>query len=290
VTDPTPGSWPDDRAAGSSVPAGASAGAAQPPAGEEPPGAGGSAGSASGSGAGSGATSGSGSRASSHAGSGLLGLLRETVIMVAIALALSLLVKTFLVQAFYIPSQSMEDTLQIGDRVIVSKLTPGPFSLQRGDVVVFVDPGGWLGPTEAAPEPGPVRKALAFVGLLPNDSNNHLIKRIVGMPGDHVVCCDDDGLLTVNGEPIEETYVREGSVPSERDFDITVPAGRVWVMGDNRQESEDSRFHDDGKGRTGSVPISDVTGRAVAVVWPLQHAARLTRPGEVFAQVPAASS
>jgi signal peptidase I len=134
-----------------------------------------------------------------------------------------------------------------------------------------------------------VRKALAFVGLLPNDSNNHLIKRIIGMPGDHVVCCDDDGLLTLNGEPIDETYVRDGSVPSERDFDITVPAGRVWVMGDNRQESEDSRFHDDGKGGTGSVPISLVTGRAVAVVWPLSHASRLTRPGEVFAQVPAAS-
>jgi signal peptidase I len=289
VTDPTPGHWPDDRAAGPSVPAAASAGAAQPPAGEEPHGAGGSE-SGSGAGSGSGASGSSSSGSGSHSGSGLLGLLRETVIVVAIALALSLLVKTFLVQAFFIPSQSMEDTLLIGDRVIVSKLTPGPFSLQRGDVVVFVDPGGWLGPTEAAPEPGPVRKALAFVGLLPNDSNNHLIKRIIGMPGDHVVCCDDDGQLTVNGKPIDETYVREGSVPSERDFDITVPAGRVWVMGDNRQESEDSRFHDDGKGRTGSVPISSVTGRAVAVVWPLQHAARLTRPGEVFAQVPAPSS
>jgi len=289
VTDPTPGHWPDDRAAGPSVPAAASAGAAQPPAGEEPHGAGGAE-SGSGAGSGSGASGSSSSGSGSHSGSGLLGLLRETVIVVAIALALSLLVKTFLVQAFFIPSQSMEDTLLIGDRVIVSKLTPGPFSLQRGDVVVFVDPGGWLGPAEAAPEPGPVRKALAFVGLLPNDSNNHLIKRIIGMPGDHVVCCDDDGQLTVNGEPIDETYVREGSVPSERDFDITVPAGRVWVMGDNRQESEDSRFHDDGKGRTGSVPISSVTGRAVAVVWPLQHAARLTRPGEVFAQVPAPSS
>jgi len=220
----------------------------------------------------------------------VFGLVRETVIVVAIALALSLLVKTFLVQAFFIPSQSMEDTLLIGDRVIVSKLTPGPFQLERGDIVVFVDPGGWLGPQEAAPRPGPLRRALAFVGLLPNDSNNHLIKRVIGMPGDHVVCCDEDGLLSINGKPIEETYVREGSVPSERNFDIRVPAGRVWVMGDNRQESEDSRFHDDGKGNTGSVPISLVTGRAVAVVWPLQHLSRLTRPGEVFASVPAPSS
>jgi signal peptidase I len=215
---------------------------------------------------------------------------RELPLLVVVAIVLAILVKTFLVQAFFIPSQSMEDTLLIGDRVIVSKLTPGPFELARGDVVVFVDPGGWLGTSETAPRQGALHRALAFVGLLPNDSNNHLIKRIIGMPGDHVVCCDEDGRLTVNGKPVDETYVRDGSVPSERDFDIRVPAGRVWVMGDNRQESEDSRYHDNGTGRTGSVPISDVTGRAVAVVWPLQHASRLTRPGEVFARVPAASS
>jgi signal peptidase I len=275
VTEPTPGRWSDDQATGSAVPAAAA-------------GAGHNAG-----GPGASPAPEAQERSASHAkraGTGLLGLIRETVIVVAIALALSLLVKTFLVQAFFIPSQSMEDTLLIGDRVIVSKLTPGPFSLERGDVVVFVDPGGWLGPAEAAPEPGPLRKAIAFIGLLPNDSNNHLIKRVIGMPGDRVVCCDEDGLITVNGKPLEETYVRDGSVPSERDFDIRVPAGRVWVMGDNRQESEDSRFHDDGKGNTGSVPMSQVTGRAVAVVWPLNHTSRLTRPGEVFAKVPSSSS
>ena len=283
MTEPTPGRWSDDQATGSSVPAAAAhppaahPPTAQPPAAPPPT----SEGPPSGS---------SADRPAQHSGTGFFALVRETVIVVAVALALSLLVKTFLVQAFFIPSQSMEDTLLIGDRVIVSKLTPGPFELQRGDVVVFVDPGGWLGPSEAVPKPGPVRRALAFVGLLPNDSNNHLIKRIIGMPGDHVVCCDQEGLLTVNGEPIDESYVRDGSVPSERDFDIRVPAGRVWVMGDNRQESEDSRYHDDGKGNTGSVPISFVTGRAVAVVWPLPHLSRLTRPGEVFASVPAASS
>ena len=270
MTDPTPGRWPDDQATGAAVPA---AGPAEPSA------------------AGDEAAEREGTPAAvKRAGTGVLALVRETVIVVAIALALSLLVKTFLVQAFFIPSQSMEDTLLIGDRVIVSKLTPGPFSLERGDVVVFVDPGGWLGPAEAAPQPGPLRRAIAFIGLLPNDSNNHLIKRIIGMPGDHIVCCDEDSRITVNGEPLAESYVRDGSVPSERDFNIRVPAGRVWVMGDNRQESEDSRYHDDGKGNTGSVPISLVTGRAVAVVWPLSHAARLTRPGEVFTDVPAASS
>ena len=222
---------------------------------------------------------------------GILAALRETVIVVAIALALSLLVKTFLVQAFFIPSESMESTLLVGDRVVVSKLTPGPFDLQRGDVVVFTDPGGWL-PQTIPPQDGPIRGALrtamTFVGLLPNDSGNHLIKRLIGLPGDRVVCCDADGKLTVNGVVITEPYVFAGNVPSERTFDITVPAGRVWVMGDHRQASEDSRYHDDGKGGTGSVPVSDVTGRALVLVWPFDRATRLTRPGDTFAKVPAA--
>lgn len=223
---------------------------------------------------------------------GLFAALRETVVVVVIALALSLVVKTFLVQAFFIPSQSMEDTLLKGDRVVVSKLTPGPFDLQRGDIVVFTDPGGWL-PVTAPPSDGPVRgavrTALTFVGLLPNDSGNHLIKRLIGLPGDHVVCCDADGKMSINGVSITEPYVFEGNVPSERTFDITVPAGRVWVMGDHRQMSEDSRYHDDGTGGTGSAPISDVTGKAFVLVWPFGRAKLLSRPGATFARVPAAS-
>jgi signal peptidase I len=219
----------------------------------------------------------------------LLAAVRETVIVVVIALALSLLVKTFLVQAFYIPSGSMEKTLLVGDRVVVSKLTPGPFELRRGDVVVFTDPGEWLPPT-VPPDDGPVRgalrSALTFVGLLPNDSGNHLIKRLIGLPGDHVVCCDKQGRLSVNGVPIDEPYVFDGNVPSERTFDITVPAGRIWVMGDHRQASEDSRYHDDGKGRTGSVPIADVTGKAFVLVWPFDRATWLSRYGGTFAKVP----
>lgn len=224
---------------------------------------------------------------------GILAALRETVIVVVIALALSLVVKTFLVQAFYIPSGSMENTLQLGDRVVVSKLTPGPFALHRGDVVVFTDPGGWLpvtAPLQDGPVRGAVRTALTFVGLLPNDSGNHLIKRLIGLPGDHVVCCDGDGRLTVNGVALTEPYVFEGNVPSERTFDITVPAGRIWVMGDHRQASEDSRYHDDGKGGTGSVPVSDVTGKAFVLVWPFDRATWLTRPASTFAKVPAAAA
>lgn len=226
-----------------------------------------------------------------RAGGGVSAAIRETVIVVSIALALSLLIKTFLAQAFFIPSQSMEQTLRIGDRVIVSKLTPGPIDLKRGDIVVFTDPGGWLGPNVQPPRgavQNGVRDVLTWVGLLPQDAGNHLIKRVIGLPGDHVVCCGSNGHLTVNGVSIDEPYVYDGNRPSERTFDITVPAGRVWVMGDHRQESEDSRYHDDGTGRTGSVPIADVVGRAVVVVWPLSHATGLGNPSATFAKVPAA--
>lgn len=223
----------------------------------------------------------------------LFGALRETVVVVAIALALSLLVKTFLMQAFFIPSQSMEDTLLIGDRVIVTKLTPGPFDLQRGDVVVFTDPSEWLKPS-VPPADGPVRKALrsglTFVGLLPSQSGNHLIKRLIGLPGDHVVCCDDKGRVSVNGKALTEPYIYPGNAPSLFNFDITVPPGRMWVMGDHRGKSEDSRYHDDGKGTTGSVPLSDVTGKAFVLVWPFDRVTWLSRPAATFAGVPAPGS
>ncbi|WP_426561426.1 signal peptidase I [Angustibacter sp. McL0619] len=210
--------------------------------------------------------------------SGPMVLLRETVIVVVIALGLSLLIKTFLVQAFYIPSESMEDTLKQGDRVIVSKLTPGPFDLKHGDVVVFVDPNDWL-LEQAPPEPsGPVRKALTFVGLLPNDSGNHLIKRVIGLPGDHVKCCDSKGRLSINGVPLDEPYLKPGSQPSQDPFDVTVPADKLWVMGDNRQHSEDSRYK-------GFVPMDKVTGRAMALVWPFDRATWLSRYAQTFAKV-----
>lgn len=225
------------------------------------------------------------------------GGIKEIIIIAVMALVLSFVVKTWLIQAFYIPSGSMENTLRIDDRVIVSKLTPGPIDLSRGDIVVFQDPGGWLSglPSSSASEPGlrgTVHRGLQFVGLLPDDSDDHLIKRVIGLPGDHVVCCGKDGNLTVNGVAITENYIKPGDTPSggRQPFDIVVPAGRVWVMGDHRSDSSDSRFHDNGTGATGSVPIDDITGRAVVIVWPVDHVEWLSAPGSVFGSVPAPAS
>jgi signal peptidase I len=219
---------------------------------------------------------------------------REVVVVVVMALVLSFVVKTWLLQAFFIPSGSMEDTLLVGDRVIVSKLTPGPVDLKHGDVVVFQDPGDWLEltpPVERSGVSGAIHDGLVFVGLLPAESEDHLIKRVIGLPGDHVVCCSANRKLTVNGAEITEPYLKPGDVPSSMNFDITVPAGHVWVMGDHRSDSEDSRFHDpSGTGEDGSVPIDDITGRAVAVVWPLNRAGWLSDHEDTFAAVPEATA
>jgi signal peptidase I len=221
-------------------------------------------------------------------GAALYSLVREVVLVLVIALGLSLLIKTFLVQAFFIPSPSMESTLLVGDRVLVSKLTPGPFDLKRGDIVVFSDPGNWLTPTERASEGtirDGIRSGLTFVGLLPADSDEHLIKRLIGLPGDKVVCCDDQDRLTVNGTAIDEPYIYGEDMPSERKFSITVPPGRIWVLGDHRLVSQDSRFHQEQEGG-GAVPISDVVGRAFVKVWPLDRFGLLRNPGSVFDKVP----
>lgn len=212
---------------------------------------------------------------------------RETLIVVVLAMALSLVVKTFLVQPFHIPSGSMEDTLVKDDRVLVSKLTPGPFALQHGDVVVFTDPDHWLG--EIAPvQRGPVRSALIFLGLVPDDSHEHLIKRVIGLPGDHVTCCTVGGQVTVNGVAVTEPYVKAGDSPGggRAAFDIVVPTDKVWVMGDHRSDSADSRWHDDGTGATGSVPLDDIHGKAIIVVWPIDRWASLALATDVFAAVP----
>ncbi|MGL5828502.1 MAG: signal peptidase I, partial [Angustibacter sp.] len=128
------------------------------------------------------------------------------------------------------------------------------------------------------------------VGLLPADSNDHLIKRIIGMPGDRVKCCAKDGRITINGVPIDEPYVYQGNQPSMTEFDITVPPGRVWVMGDHRSDSGDSRVHDEGSGgKVGSVPMDSITGKAFALVWPISNITWLGRPEETFKAVDEAS-
>ena len=229
---------------------------------------------------------------------GLLAALREAVVVVVAALVLSLLVKTFLAQAFFIPSESMETTLEPGDRVVVSLLTPGPFSLERGDVVVFADPGGWLPPevpVQRGAVVGALVDALQFVGVLPHDSGGHLIKRVIGLPGDRVSCAGAGSPLEVNGVAIDEkAYLYPGNQPSAAPqhgdsppgaFDTTVPVGSVWVMGDHRDASQDSRFHPGDPGG-GSVPLSDVVGRAMVTVWPLSRLGTLSGHHDVFTDVP----
>jgi signal peptidase I len=222
-----------------------------------------------------------------------LGAVSEVGVVLGMALLLSLLIKTFLVQAFFIPSPSMENTLLVGDRVLVSKLSPGILDLHRGDVVVFKDPGAWLAAEQPPPGDGDqgvgdtIRRTLSFVGLLPQDSGEHLIKRVVGVGGDRVVCCDKDERVTVNGTPIDETpYLMPGVRPSNTPFDVKVPRGYLWVMGDNRPVSADSRAHQ--KINKGMVPVGDVVGKAFVVVWPFDRAGGLGVPETVFARVPGA--
>lgn len=226
-------------------------------------------------------------------GHSLLLFLKEVVIVVVLAVVLSLILKTWFVQSFWIPSGSMNNTLVRDDRVSVSKLSPGVSDLNRGDIVVFEDPGGWLvdaPPPEQGPVAARINSALSWIGLLPNDEGNHLIKRIVGLPGDRVQCCTADGRLSVNGTPITEPYVYPGDQPSDTTFDITVPADKVWVMGDHRSNSKDSRYNDGPQedGTNGSVPMDNVVGRAFAVVWPLSKLTWLAEPANTFARVPEA--
>ena len=200
-------------------------------------------------------------------------LLRELPILVIVALAVSLVIKTVLVQFFFIPSGSMENTLQINDRVAVNKLPFIGKSIGRGDVVVFRDPDNWL------PEPyaieqnkvvAKVKEAFVAVGILPNPAKQYLVKRAIGIAGDKVECCSKSKKLLVNGVEIDEPYIFAGNSPSDSNFNVTVPAGKIWVMGDHRGASADSRFHQDDI-NNGMVPLSKVTGKVVGIIWPIKN-------------------
>jgi signal peptidase I len=200
-------------------------------------------------------------------------VLRELPILIIVALAVSLVIKTFLVQFFYIPSGSMENTLQIQDRVAVNKIPFLSTKISRGDVVVFRDPDNWL-PEPYAPEENKVvtkiREGLVIVGVLPNPAKQYLVKRVIGIEGDTIVCCTKAGSMKINGKLVDEPYIFKGNKPSELKFNVTVPKGKIWVMGDHRNASADSRYHQDDV-NNGFVPVSKVTGRAYAIIWPFKN-------------------
>ncbi|HEY5231537.1 MAG TPA: signal peptidase I [Galbitalea sp.] len=217
---------------------------------------------------------------------------RDILFILLAAIVISFLIKTFLIRSFYIPSQSMESTLVPNDRVIVSLLTPGLTPLQRGDIVVFQDPGGWLNSEpQTVPPSTPLNDVLAFIGLAAPADNDHLIKRVIGLPGDHVKCCNALGQLTVNGVPLDEPYINLPAGVTKSDpytFSITVPKGDIWVMGDNRNESADSAYHETRKDTSPYVPLSDVTGQAVVISWPFSRWTFLGNYPVVFQDVPKA--
>jgi len=205
--------------------------------------------------------------------SGWLVFLRDLLVILVIAFLVSFVLKTYLVRSFYIPSSSMENTLQINDRIIVNELVPNVMPVQYGDVVVFRDPGGWLA-YSPKPQPNWFLGALdwlgSLIGVTASDSNDHLIKRVIGMAGDQVVCCTPTGSLSVNGIPLDEPYLKlaDGQNAAPVEFDVTVPEGALWVMGDNRYNSKDSLGHIDDPGG-GFVPIGTIVGKALVISWPI---------------------
>ena len=196
---------------------------------------------------------------------------RELPILVVLAIIVSLFIKSFLVQFFFIPSGSMENTLQINDRVAVNRIPFLHDNIERGDVIVFRDPAGWLAdPDESSGNRviGAIKDGLVLVGIVPNPAKQYLVKRVIGVAGDQVIA--KDKVLTINGEKTQEPYIFAGNTPSDTDFNVTVPAGKVWVMGDHRGASGDSRVHQDDI-NDGMVPVEKITGQAFAVIWPLNR-------------------
>jgi signal peptidase I len=194
---------------------------------------------------------------------------RELPVLVIVALVLALVIKAFAIQAFFIPSASMENTLEIGDRVLINKIVYHVRPIHRGDIIVFDGTGSWdfgNSPTSSNIFSKAVDELEGLVGIS-HDSSIY-IKRVIGLPGDHVACCNAQGQVTVNGVPLSESsYLYPGNTPSTQKFAVTVPAGRLWVMGDHRLISYDSRGHMGDPGG-GTIPESGVLGRAFVIIWP----------------------
>lgn len=224
---------------------------------------------------------------------GFLVFLRDVLVIVVIAALVSFVIKTFVVRSFYIPSASMERTLLIDDRILVDELTPRWTGYERGDIVVFKDPGGWLDPMPQAPAQPPLVKAvdwvLTFVGISATDTQDHLVKRVIGVEGDHVVCCNALGQITINGAPIDElSYLNlpEGdTAASNEPFDVVVPEDSVWLLGDNRDRSRDARAHQE-LPSGGFVPVSNIVGKAFLTTWPLDRFGPIDGHHDVFTGVP----
>jgi len=222
--------------------------------------------------------------------------LRDVVLIVLAAIVISVGIKAFLIRTFYIPSASMQNTLQIDDRIIVNELVPRVVPIQHGDVVVFTDPGGWLPPKTVVKQNGFVTGVdwvLSVVGLSASDSNDHLVKRVIGLPGDKVACCNAFGQMTVNGIPLVEPYLKldnGGTKAAPEDFSVTVPKNSLWVMGDNRFNSSDSAYHHaNGDPANGFVTTDHVVGRAVVISWPSNRWTWLDDYPKVFDGVTGAS-
>ncbi|PJM74611.1 signal peptidase I [Bifidobacterium simiarum] len=193
--------------------------------------------------------------------------LKDLLVWAGVPLLIVLFLRLFVIGVYEIPSGSMLNTLQIGDRVVASRLAPKFFELHRGDIVVFKDPANWLGRDDGS------------------GRTQYLIKRVIGLPGDTVKCTGPGAPVTVNGKAIDDSgFIREGVNPSDYPFEVTVSEGHLFVMGDNRANSADSRVHQD-DGENGLVPVSDVQAVALAVYWPISHWSNLSRPDGVFDQV-----
>ncbi|KRE94700.1 S26 family signal peptidase [Nocardioides sp. Soil774] len=229
-----------------------------------------------------------------------LPLWQETILLLAVALVLAIVIKTFFVQAFYIPSESMEPGLILNDRILIQKVSYwGGGEPERGDVVVFKDPGGWLPPSESAGPTNPVAKVMAKIGLYP--TGGHLVKRVIGVAGDTIVCCDDKGRLSVNGEPLDEkSFVRrdtgkcDGPMPNNGSCEWRtgpIPEGHIFVMGDNRSHSADSSAKMCPDNVTECVPgdefvpVDLVVGKVFVLLWPADRFRWNTRP-DTFEDVP----